>query len=98
MKWSKFTNAGSKHRVASSSSYYEYLVDEKAGYFGLKRSYELPYTAQGGNVFWNGTNTIANSMGEKVYGEYDSTGKLIREFFLKAYRVYKYDMKNIWYY
>lgn len=98
VKWSKFTNAGSKHRVASNSYYYEYLVDEKAGYFGLKRSYGLPYTAQGGNVFWNGTNTIANSMGEKVFGEYDSTGKLIREFSLKAYRVYKYDMKSIWYY
>ncbi len=98
VNWAKFMGAGHKHQAANSSFYYEYLVDEKAGYYGLKRSYQLPYTAKGGNVFWNGTNTIANSMGEKVFGEYDRFGELIRKFTLKAYRVYKYDMKNIWYY
>lgn len=98
VNWSKTASTGTKGKPAGNSRYYEYLVDEKAGYYGLKKSYDLPYTQQGGSVYWNGTNTIVNSMGNKTFGEYDQNGKLIREYALKAYRIYKYDMKNIWYY
>lgn len=98
VKWGSFHGVGTRKRAADCSYYYEYIVDENAGYYGLKRSFVLPYSEQGGNVYWNGTNTISSSMGNKVFGEYDNTGKMIREYDLRAYRVYKNDMKNIWYY
>lgn len=98
VKWGSFNRVGTIGKPAESSYYYEYLVDEKSGYYGLKRSFALPYTEQAGNVFWNGTNTISSTMGKRVFGEYDNTGELIREYSLKTYRVFKYDMKNIWYY
>lgn len=98
VKWPKATGVGMKGKDASNSDYYEYLVDEKAGYYGLKKSYSVPYTRKGGSSYWNGTNTIINSMNSNFFGEYDQNGKIIREYELKAYRIYKYDMKNIWYY
>lgn len=100
IKWSNFIGVGTAKKAANNSYYYEYIVDENEGYYGLKHSYRVPYTAKGGNVFRvdNKSNTVANSMREKVFGEYDKDGLLIRQFSVKAYRVYKNDMKNFWFY
>lgn len=98
VKWGNFAGVGTKNKAAGNSYYYEYFVDEGSGYYGLKRSFQLPYSALGGNIFRNESNVVASSMKDKIFGEYDQTGKLIREYSLKAYRVYKYDMKNYWYY
>lgn len=98
VKWGNFAGVGTKNKAAGNSYYYEYFVDEGSGYYGLKRSFQLPYSALGGNIFRNESNVVANSMKDRIFGEYDQTGKLIREYSLKAYRVYKYDMKNYWFY
>lgn len=100
IKYADNTGVGTAKSAAANSYYYEYIVDEKEGYYGLKRSCKIPYTATGGNVFrveGNG-NMVINVMGGKTFGEYDKDGQLIRKYSLKAYRVYKYDMKNIWFY
>lgn len=98
VKWSSFAGVGKKGKEAESSRFYEYIVDEKAGYYGMNRSFGVSYSSQGGNAYWNGMNTIVSSMDGKLFGEYDENGRLIREFSLKAYRVYKYDFKNYWFY
>ncbi|MBR3771597.1 MAG: aryl-sulfate sulfotransferase, partial [Clostridium sp.] len=98
VKWSAFAGIGRRGRDADCSHFYEYIVDEKAGYYGLHRSFGVPYTAQGGSASRNGSNIIIGSMNGKSFGEYDENGRLIREFSLKAYRVYKYDLKNYWFY
>lgn len=98
VKYSNFTGVGTAKSVAVNSYYYEYLVDENEGYYGLKCSYELPYTATGGNIFRIDDNTVVNIMKEKTFGEYGKNGQVIRKYSLKAYRVYKYNMKNLWFY
>lgn len=97
VEWGSFAGIGRKGKAAEGSRFYEYIVDEKAGYYGLNRSFGVPYSSQGGSAYWNGTNTIVSSMDGKLFGEYDGNGRLIREFSLKAYRVYKYDLKNYWF-
>lgn len=97
VKWRSFAGIGRDGRDADCSHFYEYIVDEKAGYYGLNRSFRVPYSSKGGNAYWNGTNTVVCSMNGKVFGEYNKDGRLIREFSLKAYRVYKYDLKNYWF-
>lgn len=87
----------------SESHVYRYLVDENAGTFELVSSFDVPYSSIVSNVAYaSGTdNYVVNSGIANVFGEYDSSGNLIRQFSytctLQGYRVFKDDFAGFWF-
>lgn len=99
--WNQFTGIGRKNSPAEHSMYYQYLVDENQGTYELIKNISVPYSSLLGSVDNYKGNHVINSGKAAIYGEYDSTGKLIREFKADTRsdikHVYKYDMKEFWY-
>ncbi|SFR91514.1 aryl-sulfate sulfotransferase [Anaeromicropila populeti] len=100
--WSIMEGIGTDKKEAEHSYYYKYMVDESAGYYGLIKSIEVPYSNIVSNVQDSNKNYVINSGKKLIFGEYDKNGVLISQFMTKGttynYRVFKYDMKNIWFY
>jgi hypothetical protein len=85
----------------SNSLFYRYLVDEKAGTYKLVEQFKLPYSSIVSSVEEYGKNYVTSSGKSNCYNEYDSDGKLIRQYNYSsnkfAYRVFKYSFGNFWF-
>lgn len=86
-----------------ASHAYRYLVDEAAGTYELVDSFDVPYSSIVSNVSHapESTNYVVNSGISKVFGEYDESGTLIRQFSydcdLQGYRAFKHDFVGFWF-
>ena len=84
-----------------ASQVYIYRIDENQRTFSLEESFEVPYSSivSNGSLCGDGNWTV-NSGVAMVFGEYDSTGTLIREYAyectMQNYRTFKYEM-DIWF-
>lgn len=92
--WKLYKGVGS-YRKGMASYYYKYLVDEKKKTYKLVKKFAVPYSSVVSGVqHYYGNITFSSGM-DHTYGEYDSSGKMIRTFTYAAkryaYRVEKYD-------
>lgn len=84
-----------------------YFVDENEGTFELVESFDVPYSSIVSNaqdlagVYGETGNWVVNSGVANVFGEYDDSGNLIREFSynctLQGYRTFKYELSGFWF-
>lgn len=83
-----------------TSQVYIYRIDENARTYALVSSFDVPYSSIVSNASPCGDNWVVNSGVAMVFGEYDSEGKLIRQYAynctMQNYRTFKYDMA-IWF-
>lgn len=83
-----------------TSQVYIYRIDENARTYALVSSFDVPYSSIVSNASPCGDNWVLNSGVAMVFGEYDSEGKLIRQYTynctMQNYRTFKYDM-TIWF-
>lgn len=98
--WSDYTSAGT-YQEGTKSMYYKYLVDENEKIYELVDEIDLPYSSIVSSVQKLNDNIITSSGKANCYNEYDSDGKLIREYKYSAekyaYRVFKYSFNNYWF-
>lgn len=84
-----------------ASQVYIYRIDENQRTFSLEESFDVPYSSivSNGSLCGDGNWTV-NSGVAMVFGEYDSTGALIRQYAyectMQNYRTFKYEM-GIWF-
>ena len=84
-----------------ASQVYIYRIDENQRTFSLEESFEVPYSSivSNGSLCGDGNWTV-NSGVAMVFGEYDSTGALIRQYAyectMQNYRTFKYEM-DLWF-
>ena len=82
---------------------YIYEIDETAGTFSLHDAFAVPYSSIVSNAqpFGSTGNWIVNSGAGKVFGEYDASGKLIRQFQficnMNGYRTFKFQTNGFWF-
>lgn len=99
--WEPFVGAGD-YNNGSASKYYKYLVDENNKTFTLVDSFDTDYSSIVSNVQEYKNNVITSSGMDNSFSEYDSEHNLIKKFSYSskkyAYRVFKYDFNNFWYY
>ena len=87
----------------NASHVYRYLVDEAAGTYELADSFDVPYSSIVSNVAHtpDSANYVVNSGISMVFGEYDESGALIRQFAyecdLQGYRAFKHDLEGFWF-
>ena len=85
-----------------ASQVYIYRIDENQRTFSLESSFDVPYSSivSNGSLCGEDGNWTVNSGVAMVFGEYDSTGALIREYAyectMQNYRTFKYEM-DIWF-
>ena len=83
-----------------TSQVYIYRIDENARTYALVSSFDVPYSSIVSNASLCGDNWVVNSGVAMVFGEYDSGGKLIRQYTynctMQNSRTFKYDM-TIWF-
>lgn len=83
-----------------TSQVYIYRIDENARTYALVSSFDVPYSSIVSNASPCGDNWVVNSGVAMVFGEYDSEGRLIRQYAynctMQNYRTFKYDMA-IWF-
>lgn len=82
---------------------YLYEIDESRGTFTLVESFPVPYSSIVSNAAPAGSegNWVINSGVANVFGEYDDSGSLIRQFdydcTMQGYRTFKLDLKGFWF-
>ena len=85
---------------SESSQVYIYRIDENQRAFSLEGSFDVPYSSIVSNASVSGENWVVNSGVAMVFGEYDSSGTLIREYAyectMQNYRTFKYPME-LWF-
>ena len=85
---------------SESSQVYVYRIDENQRTFSLEESFDVPYSSIVSNASVSGENWVVNSGVAMVFGEYDSSGTLIREYayecIMQNYRTFKYPME-LWF-
>ena len=83
------------------SYYYKYKINENEKTFKLVDSFEVPYSAYVSSVQKLDDNFIICSGSQKLFGEYDNEGNLLREYQQEkeqyVYRVFKYTFDGIWF-
>ncbi len=85
------------------SQVYVYRIDENSRSFRLEDSFAVPYSSivSSAAPAENADNWIVNSGMAKVFGEYDSSGTLIRQYAytcdMQGYRTFKYTMEGFWF-
>ena len=85
-----------------ASQVYIYRIDENQRIFSLENSFDVPYSSivSNGSLCGEDGNWTVNSGVAMVFGEYDSTGTLIRQYAyectMQNYRTFKYEM-DIWF-
>ena len=88
---------------ADQSWVYVYTVNENEGTFSLKEFFAVPYSSIVSNTAPAGSdgNWVVNSGVANVFGEYDASGTLIRQFdypcTMQGYRTFKLDMMGFWF-
>ena len=81
-----------------TSQVYIYRIDENKRTFSLEESFEVPYSSivSNGSLCGEGGNWTVNSGVAMVFGEYDQSGVLIRQYAyectMQNYRTFKYEM------
>ena len=99
--WDPFVGAGNYNK-GEASKYYKYLVDENNKTFTLVDSFDLDYSSIVSSVEQLDKNLVSSSGKDNSFSEYDSNHVLIRKFDYSskkyAYRVFKYNFNNFWYY
>lgn len=99
--WSVIPGIGLPDKNAEYSYYYKYLVDENAGTYELVQKFPLPYSSIVSSTQHYKNNIVTCSGMAGTFEEYDENGSLIARFFMDVdmftYRVFKYDMKGIWF-
>lgn len=85
---------------SESSQAYVYRIDENQRTFSLEESFDVPYSSIVSNASVSGENWVVNSGVAMVFGEYDSSGTLIRKYAyectMQNYRTFKYPME-LWF-
>lgn len=82
---------------------YVYRIDENAGTVELVESFPVPYSSIVSNSTLNEDtgHWAVNSGIAMVFGEYDASGALIRQYAyectMQGYRTFKYDYKGFWF-
>ena len=99
--WSSIGLTDDTGKGGDTSYYYRYLVDENKGTFELTDSFAVPYSGYVSSAQDIGENTVMDSGTSGIFGEYDSSHKLIRSFSIDVekfiYRVYKYDFNGFYF-
>lgn len=99
-KWDSYEGVGS-YTEGDASYYYRYLVDENERTYKLVKKVKLPYSSIVSSIQNLDNNLMTSSGMSHCFNEYDKEGNLIKQFNYKAnkyaYRVFKYDYKNIWF-
>lgn len=86
-----------------TSQVYVYRIDENQRTFALESSFDVPYSSivSNGSRYGEEEHWVVNSGVAQVFGEYDSQGKLIREFAydcnMQNYRTFKYALTGFWF-
>lgn len=98
--WSLYPGVGG-YRKGSASYFTKFLVDEDTRTYKMVQQFEVPYSSVVSGVNYIGDNITFSSGMDHTYGEYDKDGKMICTYTYKAeryaYRVIKYDFKDIFY-
>lgn len=99
--WEPFVGAGN-YTEGEASKYYKYLVDENNKTFTLVDSFDTDYSSVVSSVQQLDKNIVTSSGMDNSFSEFDSNHVLIRRFSYSskkyAYRVFKYNFNNFWYY
>lgn len=98
--WSLYPGVGT-YREGSASYFTKLLVDEDTRTYKMVQQFEVPYSSVVSGVnYFNGNITFSSGM-DHSYGEYDKEGNMICTYTYEAeryaYRVIKYDFKDIFY-
>ena len=98
--WSAYVGAGT-YSKGDNSYLYQYLVDEENGAYELVKKVALPYSSIVSSTQYYKDNLVTSSGMSHCFNEYDSEGKLIREYKYTAekyaYRVLKYSFDSFWF-
>lgn len=99
--WEPFVGAGN-YTEGEASKYYKYLVDENNKTYTLVDSFNTDYSSIVSNIQQLNKNIVTSSGMDNSFSEFDSNYVLIRKFNYSskkyAYRVFKYNFNNFWYY
>lgn len=99
--WDPFVGAGD-YNNGDASKYYKYLVDENNKTFTLVDSFDTDYSSIVSSVEQLDKNIVTSSGKDNSFSEFDENHVLIRKFNYSskkyAYRVFKYNFNNYWYY
>ena len=83
------------------SYYYRYKINENEKTFELVDSFEVPYSAYVSDAQQVDENYVVCSGAQKLFGEYDAEGNLIRSYQSSLeqyiYRTFKYDFEGVWF-
>lgn len=83
------------------SFYYRYKINENDKTFELVNSFAVPYSAYVSSVQPVDEHYVVCSGSQRLFGEYDSEGKLIRQYQSQLeqyiYRTFKYTFDGIWF-
>lgn len=97
-----FNNNINGTKENKKSKYYKYLVDEVNRTYTLVEEFDIEYSNNTGSVQKVEDNILINSGKADVFGEYDKNGESIYEYDCPVdtytYRIFKYDMKQFWFY
>ncbi len=98
--WSAYVGAGT-YSKGDNSYLYQYLVDEEKGTYELVKKVALPYSSIVSSTQYYKDNLVTSSGMSHCFNEYDSEGKLIREYKYSAekyaYRALKYSFESFWF-
>ena len=87
-------------RANNNSYYYQFKVNESAKNYRVTAKKAFEKTSDYGNIIKDKNLYIYCCSSKNKFMETDATGKLIKSFKTSdgAYRVYKNDWKNFWFY
>lgn len=98
--WDAYPGVGT-FAEGETSKYYKYLVDENENTYELVEEFDVAYSSIVSSVQDVGDNNVISSGKSNCYAEYDEEGTLIMQFNYTskkyAYRVFKYNFKNVWF-
>lgn len=98
--WSLYPGVGT-YRKGNASYFTKFLVDEEKRTYKMVQHFEVPYSSVVSGVNYFGNNITFSSGMDHTYGEYDKDGNMICTYTYAAeryaYRVIKYDFKDIFY-
>ena len=98
--WDSYLGVGT-YNSGNTSKYYKYLIDEKNNTYQLVEEFDVAYSSIVSSIQDVKDNHVTSSGKSNCFAEYDMEGNLIKQFNYTskkyAYRVFKYDFKNIWF-
>ena len=98
--WKNYPGTGT-YQEGEMSYYYKYLIDEDEKTYELVEKVALPYSSIVSSVEHVSNHYVTSSGMSHCFDEYDHDGKLIQEFQYTskkyAYRIFKYNFRDIWF-